>query len=179
MEINFTKKNKQKYFCEKCNFITSKKTDYNRHLLTQKHKSYKMETDMEIKKTPNEYICKNCNKLYITKSGLWKHEKICNNSDHKNIIIHTENKEDMKDLVCKLINENQDLKNTLLQENKELRKQISEMIPKIGNNNNNNIKQKFNINLFLNEKCKDALSMDQFIDQIEVSIKNLLTLHEN
>ena len=72
----------------------------------------------------------------------------------------------MKDLVFKLINENQ-----------ELRKTITEMIPKMGNNNNN-LKQKFNINVFLNEKCKDALSMDEFIDKIEISIKNLLTTKE-
>ena len=57
------------------------------------------------------------------------------------------------------------------------------MIPNIGNNNNNNnnntnVKQKFNINVFLNEKCKDALSMDEFIDKIEVSMKNLLTTKE-
>ena len=165
MEIQFTKKNKQKYFCEKCNFITSKKTDYNRHLLTLKHKSYKMETDMEIKKTPNEYICKNCNKQYITKSGLWKHEKQCRFL-HDKSIIKGDNKEDMKDLVMKLIDEN-----------KELRKTITEIVPKIGNNNNN-IKQKFNINLFLNEKCKDALSMDQFIQGIQVSMKNLLTTRD-
>jgi len=51
------------------------------------------------------------------------------------------------------------------------------MIPKMGNNNNN-LKQKFNINVFLNEKCKDALSMDEFIDKIEISMKNLLTTKE-
>ena len=66
----------------------------------------------------------------------------------------------------------------MINENKELRKTITEMIPKMGNNNNNNIKQKFNINVFLNEKCKDALSMDEFIDKIEVSMKNLLTTKE-
>ena len=165
MEKNFTKKNKQKYCCEKCNFVTFKKTDYDRHLLTLKHNSYKMETNMEIKKTPKEYICKKCNKQYMTNSGLWKHEKICNFSHDKSITTG-ENKEDMKDLVLKLIDEN-----------KELRKTITEMVPKIGNNNNN-IKQKFNINLFLNEKCKDALSMDQFIQGIEISMKNLLTTRD-
>ena len=58
--------------------------------------------------------------------------------------------------------------------------QISELIPKVGNNNNNTInnKNKFNINVFLNEKCKDALSLDEFIDKIEVSMKNLLTTKE-
>ena len=54
------------------------------------------------------------------------------------------------------------------------------MIPKMGNNNNNTInnKNKFNINVFLNEKCKDALSMDEFINKIEISMKNLLTTKE-
>jgi len=79
----------------------------------------------------------------------------------------------MKELVIKLINQNS-----------ELQKTIHEMIPNMGNNNNNNnnnntnVKQKFNINVFLNEKCKDALSMDEFIDKIEISMKNLLTTKE-
>ena len=86
----------------------------------------------------------------------------------------------MKELVFKLIHENNEIKNTLLKENQELRNQISEMIPKLGSYNNNKInnKNKFNINVFLNEKCKDALSMDEFISKIEISMKNLLTTKE-
>ena len=59
--------------------------------------------------------------------------------------------------------------------------QISSLIPKVGNNNNNNtnnIKQRFNINIFLNEKCRDAISIDEFVDKIEVSMKNLLTTRD-
>jgi len=56
--------------------------------------------------------------------------------------------------------------------------QISELIPKVGNTINSNNKQKFNINVFLNEKCKDAISMDEFIDKIEISMKNLLITKE-
>ena len=56
------------------------------------------------------------------------------------------------------------------------------MIPKVGNNNisnnTNNIKQRFNINIFLNEKCRDAISIDEFVDKIEVSMKNLLTTRD-
>ena len=61
MEINFTKKNENIYVCEKCDFKTNKKTDYNRHLTTRKHALRHKETNMEIveiKKTNNEYICK-------------------------------------------------------------------------------------------------------------------------
>jgi len=66
---------------------------------------------------------------------------------------------------------------TVIKQNKELQKTICELIPKVGNNNNNNnnnINQKFNINVFLNEECKDALTMNQFIDKIEVSLSNLM-----
>ena len=64
---------------------------------------------------------------------------------------------------------------TLINENKELRKQITELIPKIGNNNNNNnnIKQKFNIQIFLNEHCKDAINMTDFIRSIQISLEHL------
>ena len=171
-----TPKNSHKFICKYCDFKCFKNNDYKRHLSTEKHK--RLHNNDGGASQYKKYICE-CGKEYKYRQGLYNHKKSCKLINNETIIIHTENKDEMKDLVCKLINENQDLKNTLLQENKELRKQISNMVPLIGNNNNNNnIKQKFNINLFLNEKCKDALSMDQFIDQIEVSIKNLLTTHD-
>ena len=52
-------------------------------------------------------------------------------------------------------------------------KQIGELIPRVGNNNNNTLKQKFNINIFLNEQCRDAINMDDFLKQIEVSMQQL------
>ena len=170
-----TPKNSHNFLCKCCDFKCSKNNDYKRHLLTDKHK--RLHNNDGGASQYKKYICQ-CGKEYKYRQGLYNHKKSCKFVNNENMIIHTENKEDMKDLVCKLINENQDLKNTLLQENKELRKQISNMVPLIGNNNNINSGNNFNINLFLNEKCKDALSMDQFIDQIEVSIKNLLTTHD-
>jgi len=189
MEINFTKKNENIYVCEKCDFKTNKKTDYNRHLTTRKHEYRHKETNMEtveIKKTNNQYICKNCQKKYKTKSGLWKHEKYCNYNKEEQLIESGENKDELKSLIIKIMTDSSEKMNFLMNENKELRnqlkeqnQQITELIPKVGNNNNNNnLKQKFNINVFLNEKCKDALSMDEFIDKIEISMKNLLTTKE-
>lgn len=155
------------YFCKKCNYLTYKKCNYDRHLLTSKHKKEQMEIPLTDKKRKNEqkrasvYTC-HCCKIFKTNSGMWKHQKQCNYIKKENIIEH-DNKDDMKQLVIKLINQNN-----------ELQKTIHEMIPKIGNNNNSNNKNNFNINLFLNEKCRDALSMDEFIDKIEISMKNLL-----
>jgi len=171
-----------KYRCEECNYNTSKKTDYTKHLSTDKHKtvtnSYKNETNIEEK----QFIC-NCGKSYKHRQNLYSHKKKCNfNYDETN--------DNYKGLVMKLVMENQEIKTMMLNENQELKKQIiaqnkqiteqnkqiTDIIPKIGNNNNNiTNKNKFNINLFLNEKCKDAISMDQFIDKIEVTMKNLLT----
>ena len=168
-----------KFYCENCNFNTCRKSHYEKHLLTQKHKYLQNNDAVATKK---KYVC-DCGKEYNYRQSLYNHRKTCKGEKKENIIIQTENKDEMKELVFKLIRENEELKNTVLQENKELRKTISEMIPKIGNNNNNNNntinnKQKFNINVFLNEKCKDALSLDEFIDKIEVSMKNLLTTKE-
>ncbi len=143
-----------------------------------------------------EYKCE-CGKIYKHKSSLCKHKKICiacveeNDSDipinkeEENGIVKT----DLKEIVCKLMSENKDIKDCLMKENQELKRQLLEkdsqinsLIPKVGNNNTsnntNNIKQRFNINIFLNEKCRDAISIDEFVDKIEVSMKNLLTTRD-
>ena len=162
MDSMDSENNVYKYVCEKCNFKTCNKYNYSKHILSLKHKKQEMDSE----KCEKMYYC-NCGKKYKYDTGLYKHKKKCQGEKkEENTILQSDNKDDMKDLVFKLINENQ-----------ELRKTITEMIPKMGNNNNN-LKQKFNINVFLNEKCKDALSMDEFINKIEISMKNLLTTKE-
>tara|TARA_R110002074_G_scaffold313728_1_gene484261 strand:- start:1926 stop:2837 length:912 start_codon:yes stop_codon:yes gene_type:complete len=170
------------YHCKCCEYKTYNLTNYKKHLGTNKHQNTidNLDNKLDNKKLQNvvsEYKCK-CGKKYNYLSGLCKHKNKCDynkNVNNKN----EESKEDYKELVMKLITDNQEFKREMFKENQELRNQIKEMIPLIGNNNNshntNNLKQKFNINVFLNEKCKDAISIDQFIDTIEVSIKNLLT----
>jgi hypothetical protein len=89
----------------------------------------------------------------------------------------------LEQLVVKLFKENDDIKEIMKKQQDQILKQqqqISELIPKVGNNNNNNINnnQKFNINVFLNEHCKDAMSINDFVQSIEISLKNLLTTKE-
>jgi len=174
MEIKKTEKTEYKYICIFCNYKTNNKTDFNRHNNTVKHKNKLMEINGNKKTEKNAFFqCSNCNKIYKNNSGLWKHEKKCIiNNTH---IDNSDKAIDYKCMFLELINENKEMRNMLLKQ----QEQISELIPKVGNNNNNiNNKNKFNINVFLNEKCKDALSMDEFIDKIEVSMKNLLTTKE-
>ena len=179
----------KKHKCVDCLYYTNSKKDYDKHLNTVKHK--RKENGSNISKIPNKnpkiinHKCM-CGKIYPYAASLWKHKKKCvhkenndNNNNNNNeksddkIINSSENTE-LKELIMKLLLDNADMK----KENQKLMSQIVEIVPNVGNNNNsnniNNIKNKFNINVFLNEKCKDALSMDQFIDKIEVSMKNLL-----
>jgi len=162
-------KNSQKFlenfYCEKCDYTSFRKSDYNKHLQSKKHND---NNDNMNDNKKLSYNCE-CGKKYNFISGLSRHKKLCNRNKKKSIII-SDNKDEMKDLVFKLI-----------KQNTELQQQISELIPKVGNNHNtinSHNKNKFNINVFLNEKCKDALSMDEFINKIEVSMKNLLTTKE-
>ena len=173
---NLYPKISQKYICKVCDYECSKQSILNKHYLTRKHINL---TNPNSKITLNKIYKCYCGKEYKHHSTLCNHKKKCYYKESENKVINAidEKKDDYKELVMKLIVENQEIKNVMFKENQELRKQITEMIPLIGNNNNNtnNVKQKFNINVFLNEKCKDAISMDQFIDTIDVSIKNLLT----
>ena len=214
MANDFSQKSRKKYICEKCCFFSNNKTDYNKHIRTIKHSSVTMANGMANDSARNlaknyendntifqescyQYTCE-CGKKYRHKSSLCKHKKTCgltveSEYEQENLLSNTDNnaivKSDLKDIVCKLMNENKDIKDCLLKENQELKRQllekdnqISSLIPKVGNNNTsnntNNIKQRFNINIFLNEKCRDAISMDEFIEKIEVSMKDLLTTRE-
>ena len=152
-----------KYSCDICCFITNNKKDYSRHIMTSKHATHIEWYTNDIKKTPKtpNFICQ-CGNAYKYNSGLYRHKSVCNYN--KNQIIESEGEKiDYKDMFLNVI-----------KQNNELQKTITELIPKIGNNNNNNINQKFNINVFLNEQCKDALTMEEFINKIEVSLSNLM-----
>jgi len=164
----------KKFHCKKCNYFTSRRSQYDRHLLTDKHKKIINDNNLE-QKVPNEFICQ-CGKKYNYLSGLSRHRKTCKGEKKETTIIENEENVDYKSMFFEIIKKNNEFQDLLMKQSK----QISELIPKVGNNNNNTInnKNKFNINVFLNEKCKDALSLDEFIDKIEVSMKNLLTTKE-
>ena len=162
----------KKFCCKKCNYYTCRKSQYDRHLLTLKHEKITNDNNLE-QKVPNEFICE-CGKKYNYLSGLSRHKKTCKGEKKETAIIENEENVDYKSMFFEIIKKNNEFQDLLMKQSQ----QISELIPKVGNTINSHNKQKFNINVFLNEKCKDAISMDQFIDKIEVSMKNLLTTKE-
>ena len=176
-----------KFTCIYCDYNTNKKYDYNKHLFTSKHKE--RENAIQISQS-NKIICR-CNKTFKHYSSLYRHKKKCikieeivNPNTKNNEIINNDETSFNNESIVEYIKQNNEIKDLLLKENEELKsqlkqqnKQIMELIPKVGNNNtiNNNNNQKFNINVFLNEHCKDAMSINEFVKSIQVSLKNLLT----
>ena len=238
MNTNICPVKKQKQFeCKNCNFICSKSSNYNSHLLTAKHllaiNSENSVNDTNITTNANIenkiFTCK-CGKEYKFLSSLCFHKKKCNYLD----IVVENKKEDATEVIIpnnvimKIIEANKDLKDIIInqqqqhyeQQEKQKReayeqqekhkreayeqqeknkleayqqqekmmemmtKQISEIIPKMGNNNNNtnkitnNTKNKFNLKIFLNETCKEAISIKEFMSRFEVSMQNIILLKD-
>lgn len=189
--IDLSQKSQSKYFCEACKYKTHNKYDYEKHLGTRKHGNTMKYNDKNAKVAhdakPHVFAC-GCGKKYPYKASLFNHKKKCDfeeclpctdlvnasagsssAADSSSDVV--DNKE-LKELVCKLLTENYEIRNTVMKENKELRDQLNEILPKIGNNTVNN-NQRLNIQVFLNEKCKDAINMNDFIKSIEISFEQL------
>ena len=164
------------FCCNNCDYITSNKKDYNKHLMTRKHENTTKynENAIKIPKKEKIYECE-CGKTYPYRSSLYNHKKRCCFVDNKNAIINKPEDIDYKDMFLRMIKENKQLQNILVTQ----QNQINELIPKVGNqiigdNNTINNKHKFNINIFLNEQCKDALTMNEFIDKIKITMNDLM-----
>ena len=165
-------KNSENYNCKLCDFTCSKLSNYKIHLQTNKHKNKENDKNDNKKMLDNaeNFKCE-CGKIYKFQSGLCRHKKTCNYKKSNISCEVIEENLDYKAMFLHVIKENNEFKEIM----KKQQDQISELIPKVGNNNNNTTNNKFNINVFLNEQCKDAMSINEFVKSIEISLKNLLT----
>ena len=151
-------KNAQKFFCEKCNFKCSKKSDWDRHISTRKHKL--ITNGKEITPKNAEFIC-DCGKIYKHSSGLSRHKMKCTYLEKK------DNEDNEK--LMQMLKESTETNNKLAEKIKELEEKQS-----IINNTTIHNNQKVNVNLFLNEDCKYAVSMSDFINMIQPSLEDLM-----
>jgi hypothetical protein len=161
--------NDMPYTCNDCEYATRSKKDYNKHILTRKHIRITMDKGL----SSPVYQCQ-CGKTYQHQSGLCKHRHKCkgpindiaDDIDTGNDGMSCSFKDN---LIIELLKQNQEFKDLMIEQNK----QMMELANKAGNNtncnNNNTTNNKFNLNVFLNETCKDAISMDDFINSIEVT----------
>ena len=158
------KKMANNYYCEKCDYTCCKVYNWKKHLDTAKHTQETFGNDFVAKsgKNAEKYVCKNCEKCFHTNSGLWKHSKSCICEYNK--IENTANKKD-------------ELIDYLMKENKEIKELILELAKKDSYNNCNNTinshNKAFNLNFFLNETCKDAMNIMDFVDSIKLQLSDL------
>jgi len=149
-------KNAKKFICKNCDFICSKKSDYSRHLSTRKHQISTISTEKAQKSA--DFVC-DCGKQYKERTGLYKHKKVCSYINDKNAKIDS-------NMIIELIQQNKDLQKQLI-DLAHTRQDVT-----INNTNSNNTNN-FNISVFLNEHCKDAINFSDFIDNIRVSHEDL------
>lgn len=170
-------KNAVFFQCKKCDFSCSKKSNWDKHLATRKHQIRTLSNE-KMPKNAASYMCSICDKIYSSRSSLWYHKKKCMEQTYDissglvgttNEIILPFTSSEMTDV------NNLDVKEMfmeVLQENKELRKTIQTMIPKMGNTTNH-ITNKINMNIFLNQECKDALNIMDFVESLKIQMKDL------
>ena len=175
----------EKYKCNLCDTLCSRKSEWERHILTRKHTIMLNGSILDTNGDTNkpEHICSNCNKKYVTNGGLWKHKKNCANKE----INEVEHKDKVIEL---LIKENFEFKNIVLEvmkSNSDLQKQMIDVCKNssntiIGNNNhnhnNNNNNKTFNLQFFLNEQCKDAMNLTDFTNSFDLQLSDLESVGE-
>ena len=158
-----------KFYCEKCDYGTSKKSSYNNHLNSNKH-TKSMISNQIMPKLCSGFICNMCNKKYKDYSGLWRHnKKSC-------VPLENNDFENPENLIKYLMKENSEFKQLLIDQNKQMMSQndrIIELSKNVGNNNNSNNNNSFNLNMYLNETCKDALNIMDFVNQLKIGLNEL------
>ena len=166
-----------KFFCESCNYKCCKQNEYNKHMLTNKHKTLQHPTSIE-----KTYTC-NCGKIYKHSSTLYTHKKRC-----QLVITSPTSEKELRDteptdkeLIMILIKENTELKTMMMEQHTSTQNMMMEVI-KTGTHNTTNTNshnKTFNLQFFLNETCKDAMNITDFVNSIQLQLSDLVRVGES
>ena len=181
MATNISPKSPKKYTCKFCSISCAKKTEWSRHLETKKHKIN--ENGENVDKSPTPFLCK-CGKKYKDRSGLWRHEKKCTDKVEENEPVSMAEISFLTNLVLEVVKNNTELQkqtNEIYKQNSELQKQNQEFQKQVldvcknsnstYNSHNNN--KTFNMQFFLNETCKDAMNIMDFVNSMTLELTDL------
>jgi hypothetical protein len=175
------------FFCELCKFKTHNRKDYKRHMLTKKHND-RVNDNISPQKTPISkiYECE-CKKVFKYASNLSRHKKNCNYEvevgcldDQAPGCAGVPQEVNYKELILTLLNQNKELQDLLISQQEETNKKFENLIlhikptnTTVNNTNCNNNNKTFNIMMFLNDKCKDAMTIQEFAERLVVTIEDL------
>jgi len=190
--------NSHNLYCLKCDYYTSRLNDYNKHIVTRKHLYGKEATNEatdnnQILAQKKTFIC-NCGKIYLDRTGLWRHKKKCNINNNNNIeddkipkkklddYINEALKDIIKDFIHNKDDKQHELMTQIIQNQSELQSVIKDIV-KSGiitnshnsnySHNNNSNNKTFNLHMYLNETCKDAMNLSEFVSSIVPTIEEL------
>jgi hypothetical protein len=186
-DSNLVPKSSVIFCCNFCHYKTSRKSQYDRHLSTDKHKnkengSKMVVNDSDLVQKSSHYECE-CGKVYKYDSGYYRHKKKCKIIiDLPNNNAPVEDKGDVKmltNLVLEVVKQNQELinqNNETQKQNQTLTNKLYEICKNGTSNtmiNNNSHNKTFNLNVFLNEHCKDAMNIMDFVDSLKLQLADL------
>jgi len=175
-------KNPTIYSCDYCHYTTSNKKDYNKHIVTQKHINNTSATLSNNLATEQILHCEICNKRYKDRTGLWRHKKVClpsnktdpdtkriksNTSDDAHIVNNTINGLDKDELIIQL-----------LKQNAKLMEILENGTTNNSNNTTNSHNKAFNLQFFLNETCKNAMNITDFVESIKLQLSDFMNMGE-
>jgi len=176
--IKMLTKKSYKFSCDNCKLKTNNKKDFDKHLLTSKHMKLTCPTT-SILENSNIFICSHCNKSYKSRVGLWKHKKMCDNNNYE--FISNTNSQNISnqitpELILTVLEQNKELTNLVVEQNKtimELAKNGQGGNNIISSNNINSNNKTFNLQFFLNETCKDAMNINDFVESLKLQLSDL------
>jgi hypothetical protein len=177
MNDQFSSKKFHTFVCKICDYSTSRQSQYERHQLTTKHKKETESLPMDDKIVPlGGFVCE-CGKEYKHRQGLWKHAKSCEQKKSSNTPVTESSETDIKiltNLIMEMMKKQNDFTNTMVDFIKTSQQQQVVPITHVNSHNmtttNNNT---FNLSVFLNEKCKDAMNINEFVDSIQLDLTDL------
>jgi hypothetical protein len=172
METNFTPKNAG-FFCKNCDFKCFKQSDWERHVHTIKHLHRHEGNKMETLESYNNKLCSCiCGKNYSSRGGLWKHKKKCN-FEENNINYSEQNEiQELKEFMKYLMKENSEMKTMMI----DVIKNGTHITNNTNNNNSHN--KTFNLQVFLNETCKNAMNLSDFVNSLQLKLSDLENVGE-
>ena len=168
------------FVCNLCDFKCSKKSNYENHVNTKKHiyrhNGNHLEMSFPKKNAENAELICHCGKKYLTNSGLWKHKQKCEQINSNENIVDISNVNLLTNLVLEVVKQN----NESQKQNQDLINKLYE-ICKNGTHNTthtNSHNKSFNLQFFLNETCKNAMNINEFIDSLQLQLSDLENVGE-